>query len=86
MPTPEPSSTTFANDPIVNLLRKPLNQMTESELRAYSKEVRLLATSPQALGKKLRQDEFEKAEKRQSATPAQPKKSFDDMMKEFETP
>lgn len=82
------SSTTFANDPIVNLLGKPLHTMTQDELRAYTLELRTLQKSPQALGRKLRQEAEEKetkstATKKSAQVSAAPKQSLEDMMKEM---
>lgn len=54
--TPD-SSDTFANDPLLNLLRlsklKPV--MTDDERRKHVQELRTLRTSPNALGRMLRQ-------------------------------
>lgn len=56
---------TFANDPLVNLLRlrkdKPI--LSEEERRAATLELRRLRTSPQALGRTLRQEAAEDAAK-----------------------
>lgn len=41
--------------PIVALLKRPLHTLSPEELRKYSAELRELATSPQALGRKLRE-------------------------------
>lgn len=89
-PTPiiKDSSTTFANDPIVGLLGKPLHLMGQDELRAYTLELRTLQKSPQALGRKLRQEAEEKetkstAGKKSAAVSNAPKQSLDDMMKEM---
>jgi len=89
-PTPiiKDSSTTFANDPIVGLLGKPMNLMSQDELRAYTLELRTLQKSPQALGRKLRQEAEEKETKtstgkKSAQVSAAPKQSLEDMMKEM---
>ena len=56
MPIVPDSSTPFANEPLVALLKRPLHQMTQEELQKYTLELRTLQKSPQALGRKLRQE------------------------------
>jgi len=56
MPINPDSSTRFANEPLISLVKKPLHAMSQDELRQYTLELRTLAKSPQALGKKLRQE------------------------------
>lgn len=84
-PTPNPSSI-FANEPLLGLLKRPTHLMSPEELRATVQELRQLRTSPQALGKKLRQEVAKKVrvadEKEETATPR--KGSLDDLMKELE--
>jgi hypothetical protein len=91
-PTPivNNSSTEFANAPIVNLLQKPLHLMSQDELRAYTLELRTLQKSPQALGRRLRQEAEEKetksASKKSNAgsnVPPVKKQSLEDMMKDM---
>lgn len=76
------SSTTFATAPIVALLKKPLHLMSQDEMRAYAKEVRTLATSPQALGKMLREGAAERVVKAKSVE-VKGGKSLEDLMKEL---
>jgi hypothetical protein len=60
--------------------------MAPEEVRAYTQELRLLATSPQALGRKLRAES--EGRKAASAGPKGVKvgggKSLEEMMKELE--
>ena len=81
------SSSSFANDPILNLLGRPLHLMSQDEIRAYTLELRTLQKSPQALGRKLRQEAEEKevktASKKSAGASAGPKQSLEDMMKEM---
>lgn len=61
--------------------------MSQEELRGYTQELRNLATSPQALGKKLRAEAVEKVAKKSNAgktVKASPGKSLDEMMAELE--
>lgn len=67
MPINPDSSTQFANEPLIQLIGKPLHQMTQDELRQYSLELRTLAKSPQALGRKIRQESKEAEEEDESA-------------------
>lgn len=85
MPNNELSSTTFANEPIVNLLRKPVHQMSPDELRAYATELRNLRTQPQGLGRKLRKEavEDEEVEERREVKRVEKAKSVDDLLKEL---
>lgn len=90
-PTNEPSSTAFAVAPIVNLLKKPMNEMGEEELRAHVAELRSLRQNPHALGKALRGDAAEKKRKEKArevedegGTVSVPKaSSLEDLMKQL---
>jgi len=84
MPTNTDSSSGFANEPIVNLLKRPLNQLSQEELRAYTQELRTLRTSPQALGKRLRAEAADKEEREDRAEAKGQAKSLDDLMKDLE--
>lgn len=74
------SSSSFANDPLVNLLRlrkeKPV--MTDEERRQAVLQLRELRTSPQALGRALRQRTSQEAqedeEQNSDSPPAGPRK------------
>lgn len=72
------SSSGFANDPLVNLLRlrkdKPV--MSDEERRAAVMELRTLRTSPQALGKQLRKAAAE-SEDEESSNPNETGLSLD---------
>lgn len=58
------SSSTFANDPLLQLLQpRPLHMMTQDEIREQVNALRTLRTSPQGLGKVLRADAAREASK-----------------------
>jgi hypothetical protein len=78
MQTPNASSTTFATAPIVDLLKEPLHTLPPEKLREYVKELRTLATSPQALGKKLRAEG-----KDVEGGTGKKKQTFEEMMSEL---
>ncbi len=97
-PIPHDSSTQFANDPLLNLLKKPVHQMSPEERRKYAEELRHHATSPQAMGKLLRtaSEEKKKAVGRKkgktledngedsATTTGKGSASLDDLMKDLE--
>lgn len=60
------SSSGFENAPLVALLRKPLDQMSPEETRAYVQELRTAQSSHQSLGKILRLKAAEETESGQS--------------------
>jgi hypothetical protein len=64
----------------VALLRKPTHTLSAEELRAFTQELRTLATSPQALGKKLREGKENKPKTVKAASG----KTLDDFITELE--
>jgi hypothetical protein len=56
MPTPNDSSSGFANAPLLALLKTPHHMMTPDQKRAYAVELRTIAKSSQSLGRKLREE------------------------------
>lgn len=81
-------SSTFANEPLANLLKKPLHMMAPEEALAYAMELRNLRTSPQALGKRLRAERVKDEDGDEETGPqvkgtgqGKVKESFDDFMK-----
>lgn len=79
--TPSPisndSSTTFANDPLLALLSKPMVRMSQDELRTEVNSLRLLRVNGQKLGQALREGAA-----REAAKPSVRKESsLDDVMK-----
>lgn len=79
--TPSPispdSSTTFANDPLLALLSKPLVKMSQDEIRAQVNSLRLLRVNGQKLGQALREGAA-----REAAKPAPRKEQgLDDVLK-----
>lgn len=80
------SSSGYANEPILNILRKPLHKMSQDELRVHTNELRTLRLSPQSLGKIMRASSEAKETKEENrvARAQAPKKSLEDLMKEME--
>lgn len=77
------SSSTYANEPLIALLRTPLHKMTQDELRKYTMELRTLRLSPQSLGKQLRTTSAAAEAKEEARVPRAPQQSVEDMMKEL---
>lgn len=75
-----PSSTSFANDPLVVLIKRPVHLMSQDELRAYTTELRTLQKSPQALGRKLKGE----AEEKVVSPGTSSKANLDALMREME--
>ena len=76
-PTSNDSSTTFANDPLLALLTKPLVKLSQDEIRTEVNSLRLLRVNGQKLGQALREGAA-----RETAKPAPRKEaSLDDVMK-----
>lgn len=74
------STSSFANDPLLRLLQpKPLHLMSQDEIRKQVNELRTLRTSPQALGRALREEAAVREAKSERA--AKPQASLDDMLK-----
>lgn len=77
----------YANAPIVNLLKKPLNEMTQDELRAYVAELRGLRQNPHSLGKALRGEAARKEKKAkeedEGGTTTSRAVSLEDLMKQL---
>ncbi len=80
------SSSGFANEPLLALLKTPFHTMTEDQKRAYALELRTLAKSPQSLGKKLRAEGEARERKADGGAKkvTAGKASFEDMMKDLE--
>ena len=96
METQPDSSSGFANEPLLRLLKTPTHLMTPEERRKHVMELRQVRVQPQALGKMLREGAEAKksgGSKRgkivddgrvdEEAEQTSGKKSFEDMMKEF---
>jgi hypothetical protein len=83
-PTPKNSSDTFANDPLVALLKRPFHQKSPDEQRSYANELRTKRCSAQSLGKMLRQEGEESEVKDKKARARTKTESVDDLLKSLE--
>jgi len=79
-PIQKDSTTSFANDPLLPLLQpKPLHKMSQDEIREEVNKLRQLRTSPQSLGKSLREGAAKKKVKEESEVTTR-KESLDDVL------
>lgn len=77
LPLKTDSSSTYANDPLLSLLRPALHQMSQDQVREEVNKLRNLRVNGQKLGAALREGAAREAAK----PPVQKQQSLDDLMK-----